>query len=98
MRLLIFFKILKFITHLHIPLQSGSDKILKMMRRKYDVSTYASKSSKISSTIKDCTIGVDVMVGFPGESEQDFNDFTTYYMIYQFHILNVFPFSERKTR
>ena len=86
----------KFMPHLHIPLQSGSDKILKMMRRKYDVSTYASKISKISSTIKDCTIGVDVMVGFPGESEQDFND--TYNLLHDLPVsyFHVFPFSERE--
>ena len=86
----------KFMPHLHIPLQSGSDKILKMMRRKYDVSTYASKISKISSRIKDCTIGVDVMVGFPGESEQDFND--TYNLLHDLPVsyFHVFPFSERE--
>ena len=86
----------KFMPHLHIPLQSGSDKILKMMRRKYDVSTYASKISKISSAIKDCTIGVDVMVGFPGESEQDFND--TYNLLHDLPVsyFHVFPFSERE--
>ena len=86
----------KFMPHLHIPLQSGSDKILKMMRRKYDVSSYVDKISKISNTIKDCTIGVDIMVGFPGESEKDFND--TYNLLHDLPVsyFHVFPFSERE--
>ena len=86
----------KFMPHLHIPLQSGSDKILKMMRRKYDVSAYVDKISKISSAIKDCTIGVDIMVGFPGESEKDFND--TYNLLHNLPVsyFHVFPFSERE--
>ena len=86
----------KFMPHLHIPLQSGSDRILKKMRRRYSVASYADKISKIKDRIKDCTIGVDVMVGFPGESEEDFNN--TYNLLHDLPVsyFHVFPFSERE--
>jgi len=86
----------KFMPHLHIPLQSGSDRILKKMRRRYSVASYADKISKINDRIKDCTIGVDVMVGFPGESEEDFNN--TYNLLHDLPVsyFHVFPFSERE--
>tara|TARA_B100000131_G_scaffold321236_1_gene371386 strand:+ start:929 stop:2227 length:1299 start_codon:yes stop_codon:yes gene_type:complete len=86
----------KFMPHLHIPLQSGSDKILKKMRRRYNVSSYRDKIFKIKDRIKDCTIGVDVMVGFPGESEDDFNN--TYNLLHDLPVsyFHVFPFSERE--
>ena len=86
----------KFMPHLHIPLQSGSDYILKKMKRRYNVESYIDKISEINKKIKNCTIGVDVMVGFPGESEQDFN--STYDLLNNLPVsyLHVFPFSERE--
>ena len=62
----------KLMPHFHIPLQSGSDNILKAMRRRYDTNLYADLIKKIKIKIPDVAIGVDVMVGFPGETEEDF--------------------------
>ena len=62
----------KILPHLHIPLQSGSDKILKLMRRRYDLDLYRAKIEKIKCIIPNCCIGVDVIVGFPSESDEDF--------------------------
>jgi threonylcarbamoyladenosine tRNA methylthiotransferase MtaB len=62
----------KIVPHLHIPLQSGSDSILKAMRRRYDTALYRSKVTAVAESIADCAIGADVMVGYPGESEEDF--------------------------
>ena len=86
----------KFMPHLHVPLQSGSDRILKKMKRRYTVKSYSDKILKINDRIKDCTIGVDVMVGFPGESEEDFNE--TYNFLHDLPVsyFHVFPFSERE--
>ena len=64
----------KFMPHFHVPLQSGSDKILKLMKRRYLKNLYESRVEKIKSLIPDCSIGVDVIVGFPEETENDFND------------------------
>ena len=86
----------KFMPHLHIPLQSGSDFILRKMKRKYTVKMYHDKIYEIKDRIKDCTIGVDIMTGFPGESEDHFNE--TYELLSKLPIsyLHVFPFSERE--
>ena len=86
----------RFMPHLHIPLQSGSDRILKKMKRRYNVETYIDKINKIKDKIHDCTIGVDIMAGFPGETEKDFSD--SYDLLSQLPIayLHVFPFSERE--
>ena len=86
----------KFMPHLHIPLQSGSDKILKKMKRRYNVKAYTDKINQVQRVIEDCTIGVDVMVGFPGETEKDFN--STYNLLNDLPVsyLHVFPFSERE--
>ena len=62
----------KIVPHLHIPLQSGSDSILKAMRRRYDTRTYRSRLINAVEFIPDCSIGTDVIVGYPGETEQDF--------------------------
>ena len=59
----------KFLPHFHIPLQSGSDKILKAMRRRYNTKLYADRVQKIKAILPDACIGVDVIVGFPGESD-----------------------------
>ncbi|HAR19110.1 MAG TPA: tRNA (N(6)-L-threonylcarbamoyladenosine(37)-C(2))-methylthiotransferase MtaB, partial [Cytophagales bacterium] len=64
----------KFVPHFHIPLQSGSNKVLKMMRRRYQRELYAERVALIKSLIPNCCIGVDVIVGFPGETKEDFLD------------------------
>ncbi|UII23900.1 tRNA (N(6)-L-threonylcarbamoyladenosine(37)-C(2))-methylthiotransferase MtaB [Fulvivirga ligni] len=84
-----------FVPHFHIPLQSGSDKILKMMRRRYLSPLYQDRVSKIKELMPHCCIGVDVIVGFPGETEEDFLE--TYHFINDLDIsyLHVFTYSER---
>jgi len=85
----------KFVPHFHIPLQSGSDKILKSMRRRYLTKLYAERIEKIKSLIPHCCIGVDVIVGFPGETHEDF--LATYNFLNSLDIsyLHVFTYSER---
>ena len=85
----------KFMPHFHIPLQSGSDKILKLMRRRYLRNVYTDRVTKIKAQMPHCCIGVDVIVGFPGETEADFLE--TYEFLNQLDIsyLHVFPYSER---
>lgn len=85
----------KFVPHFHIPLQSGSDKILHLMRRRYNAGLYASRVNKIKLLMPDACIGVDVITGFPSESEQDFMD--TYSFIQELPVsyLHVFTYSER---
>ena len=86
----------KFMPHFHIPLQSGSDKILKAMRRKYLSNLYVDKVSKIKAAMPHACIGVDVIVGFPGETEEEF--LTTYNFLNELDIsyLHVFTYSERQ--
>ena len=85
----------KLMPHFHIPLQSGSDNILKAMRRRYDTNLYSDLITNIKVKIPDVAIGVDVMVGFPGETESDF--ISTYNFIKKLDIsyLHVFTYSER---
>jgi len=85
----------KFMPHFHMPLQSGSDKILGAMRRRYKRDLYANRVTRIKQTIVDACIGVDVIVGFPGETEKDFLD--TYNFLNELDIsyLHVFTYSER---
>jgi threonylcarbamoyladenosine tRNA methylthiotransferase MtaB len=85
----------KFMPHFHIPLQSGSNKILRSMGRRYNKSDFASRIKKIKSLIPEACIGVDVIVGFPTETEKDFME--TYDLIDQLEIsyLHVFTYSER---
>src|SRR5205085_4692592 len=64
----------KFMPHFHIPLQSGSNKILALMRRRYKRELYAERVSLIKQLVPHCAIGVDVIVGFPGETDEDFNE------------------------
>jgi threonylcarbamoyladenosine tRNA methylthiotransferase MtaB len=86
----------RFVPHFHIPLQSGSDKILGLMRRRYKRELYASRVAKIKELMPDCCIGVDVIVGFPGETREDFID--TYNFLNDLNIsyLHVFTYSERE--
>jgi len=85
----------RFVPHFHIPLQSGSNKILRKMRRRYLRELYEDRVSKIKNLIPDSCIGVDVIVGFPGETEEDFLD--TYNFLNELNIsyLHVFTYSER---
>lgn len=85
----------RFAPHFHIPLQSGSNKILKLMRRRYARELYADRVAHIRSVMPHCCIGVDVIVGFPGETEEDFME--TYHFLHQLDIsyLHVFTYSER---
>ena len=85
----------KFMPHFHIPLQSGSNKILGLMRRRYKRELYSERVSKIKSLIPHCCIGADVIVGFPKETEEDFNN--TFEFLHELEIsyLHVFTYSER---
>ncbi len=81
--------------HFHIPLQSGSDKILLLMRRRYTVKQFEETVSKIKEKVKDVCIGADVIVGFPGETDKDFNDTYKFIESIPLDYLHVFPFSPR---
>ena len=85
----------RFVPHFHVPLQSGSNKILKLMRRRYQRELYASRVEKIKSGMPHACIGVDVIVGFPGETKEDFLE--TYQFLNELNIsyLHVFTYSER---
>ena len=85
----------KFVPHFHIPLQSGSNKILKLMRRRYLRELYLERINYIKNLMPHCCIGVDVITGFPGESTDDFLE--TYYFLNELDIsyLHVFTYSER---
>ncbi|WP_299154955.1 tRNA (N(6)-L-threonylcarbamoyladenosine(37)-C(2))-methylthiotransferase MtaB [uncultured Christiangramia sp.] len=84
-----------FVPHFHIPLQSGSDDMLKLMRRRYLSDLYADRVNKITSVMPDACIGVDVIVGFPGETDEHFLE--TYNFLQKLNIsyLHVFTYSER---
>lgn len=86
----------RFVPHFHIPLQSGSNKILALMRRRYKRELYSERVAKIKSLMPDACIGVDVIVGFPGETREDFIE--TYNFINDMDIsyLHVFTYSERE--
>lgn len=85
----------RFAPHFHIPLQSGSDKILKLMRRRYERSLYAERVARIKQIMPDACIGVDVIVGFPGESEEDFLETYNFLNELEVSYLHVFTYSER---
>lgn len=86
----------KFLPHFHVPLQSGSNKILKAMRRRYERELYTERVAQIKSLMPHAAIGVDVIVGFPGETKEDFLD--TYEFINGLDVsyLHVFTYSERE--
>jgi len=86
----------RFMPHFHIPLQSGSNKILKLMRRRYQRELYADRVSKIKALMPHCCIGVDVIVGFPGETEEDFIETYNFINGLDVSYLHVFPYSERE--
>lgn len=85
----------KFMPHFHIPLQSGSNKILGLMKRRYQKELYVERVGLIKTLMPHCCIGVDVIVGFPGETAEDFKE--TFDFLHQLDIsyLHVFTYSER---
>lgn len=85
----------KFMPHFHIPLQSGSDKILTLMRRRYKRSKYLECVKMIKNVMPDATIGADVIVGFPGESDNDFVESIHFIDQLKVSYLHVFTYSER---
>ena len=85
----------KFMPHFHIPLQSGSNKILGLMRRRYKRELYQERIEMVKSHMPDCAIGVDVIVGFPSESDQDFQDTFDFLHALEVSYLHVFTYSER---
>ena len=86
----------RFVPHFHIPLQSGSDKILGLMRRRYKSELYANRVAKIKQLMPGCCIGVDVIVGFPGETREDFIDTYNFLNDLDISYLHVFTYSERE--
>ena len=89
------YKSKRFVPHFHIPLQSGSDKLLKSMRRRYDTELYKSRIEKIKYLMPKACIGVDVIVGFPGETEKEFNKTVHFLKSLPISYLHVFTYSER---
>lgn len=85
----------RFVPHFHIPLQSGSNKVLGLMRRRYRRELYVDRVNKIKALMPDCCIGVDVIVGHPGETNEEFLE--TYHFLNELPIsyLHVFTYSER---
>ena len=85
----------KIMPHFHIPLQSGSNKILGLMRRRYRKELYAEKVQLIKTLIPDCCIGVDVITGFPGETTEDFEETVEFLLNLDVSYFHVFTYSER---
>lgn len=85
----------KVVRHLHIPLQSGSDDVLKRMRRKYTMSHFSERLTKLHQALPDLAVTSDVIVGFPGESEDEFQETYDFIVNHHFSELHVFPYSPR---
>ena len=85
----------KFMPHFHIPLQSGNNKILSLMRRRYKRELYQERIEMIKTLMPDCGIGVDVIVGFPSETDEDFQDTFEFLHALDVSYLHVFTYSER---
>lgn len=86
----------RFMPHFHIPLQSGSNNVLGQMRRRYRRELYAEKVERIKAAMPHCCIGVDVIVGFPSESDDDFLDTVNFLKDIDISYLHVFTYSERE--
>ncbi|WP_293882131.1 tRNA (N(6)-L-threonylcarbamoyladenosine(37)-C(2))-methylthiotransferase MtaB [Sphingobacterium sp. UBA1498] len=86
----------RFVPHFHMPLQSGSNKILSLMRRRYKSELYTERVAFIKSLMPNCCIGVDVIVGFPGETREDFIDTYNFLNDMEISYLHVFTYSERE--
>ncbi|MCL2561681.1 MAG: tRNA (N(6)-L-threonylcarbamoyladenosine(37)-C(2))-methylthiotransferase MtaB [Rikenellaceae bacterium] len=85
----------RFQPHFHIPLQSGSDRILRLMRRRYDTATFAERVAALRAAISDAFLGIDVIVGFPGETDDDFHATIAFLERLAPAFLHVFPYSAR---
>ena len=83
------------VRHLHIPIQSGSDTVLKRMRRKYTMAFFADRLVQLRKALPDLAITSDVIVGFPGETEEEFMDTYEFIRTHRFSELHVFPYSKR---
>ncbi|MGN5456576.1 MAG: tRNA (N(6)-L-threonylcarbamoyladenosine(37)-C(2))-methylthiotransferase MtaB, partial [Candidatus Kurthia intestinigallinarum] len=83
------------VNHLHIPIQAGSDTVLKRMRRKYTMEFFGERLTKLKEVLPDLAITSDVIVGFPGETEEEFMETYNFIREYEFAELHVFPFSKR---
>ncbi|OCS88520.1 tRNA (N(6)-L-threonylcarbamoyladenosine(37)-C(2))-methylthiotransferase MtaB [Caryophanon tenue] len=83
------------VNHLHIPIQSGSDTVLKRMRRKYTMAFFSERLRKLEDALPDLAVTSDVIVGFPGETEEEFMETYNFIKDHQFSELHVFPFSPR---
>ena len=86
----------KFVPHFHIPLQSGSNDVLRLMRRRYNTELFADKIAKIRSVMPHCGIGIDVIVGTPGETNDYFENCYTFLENIDFSYLHVFSYSPRE--
>ena len=86
----------KFMPHFHIPMQSGSDIVLGKMKRRYQTKLYRNKIDKIVSEVKDVCIGADVIVGFPGETNEEFDKTLNFIKDLPLSYLHVFTYSERE--
>ena len=86
----------KFMPHFHIPMQSGSDIVLGKMKRRYQTKLYRTKIEKIVSEVKDVCIGADVIVGFPGETNEEFDKTLNFIKDLPLSYLHVFTYSERE--
>lgn len=84
-----------FCPHVHVPLQSGSADVLKMMRRRYNPTMYRNTIEHVVERIADCSVGIDVIVGFPGETDAHFEESYAFVESLPFSYLHVFTYSER---
>jgi threonylcarbamoyladenosine tRNA methylthiotransferase MtaB len=85
----------RFARHVHMPLQSGSDRVLRRMHRRYRPWHYAERLSKVRDACPDAAIGADVMVGFPGETDEEFQEGYDFITAQPLTYLHIFPFSAR---
>ncbi|MCO4327968.1 tRNA (N(6)-L-threonylcarbamoyladenosine(37)-C(2))-methylthiotransferase MtaB [Staphylococcus hyicus] len=85
----------KVVRHLHIPLQSGSDTVLKRMRRKYSMAHFSERITKLYAALPGLAVTSDVIVGFPGETAEEFQETYDFIVNHQFSELHVFPYSQR---
>ena len=86
----------KFVSHLHIPLQAGSNHVLKEMNRRYDTKYFEDKVNEIRKLRPGISLSTDVIVGFPGETEEDFNETLDFCKKIGFSKIHVFPYSDRE--
>ena len=84
------------VDHMHIPLQSGSNKILKLMNRKYDIDYFINKINELRLIRPNISITTDVIVGFPNETEEDFKETIDNVRKIKFSKIHVFPYSKEK--